>query len=178
MKRYLSKIEVITNGKYSVLSDEVLSISDMLVYYLGKTVITDGVTMLRLVFTDEAQEANSTLGITYIYTPILQWEKLSSSQDINTRRDILLIEIVTVIESLIAEGKWIDNGIKNIVQMIRKRDCVFFEVYKRKSCKIDSIYKCGIQFRYKSSDISTLILCIKCLFYIFASYLEIKQIRV
>ena len=46
MDRYLNQIEIILSGKYISLPKEVLSISDMLAYHLGKSIKTDGVVKL------------------------------------------------------------------------------------------------------------------------------------
>ena len=150
MDRYLNQIEIILSGKYISLPKEVLSISDMLAYHLGKSIKTDGVVKLVIIFTDEPQVGKCILGIEYIYKPISQWIELSISNDLSTRRKILLSEIYSIINGYIFSGRWNDNGIKQVIQSIYDRNCIFFERYKQVKCGKSDIYKCEVQFTYKS----------------------------
>lgn len=150
MVRYLNQIEVFTTGRYLALPKEVLSISEMLVYYLDKTIITDGVAKLRIFFSDEPKENCRIDSVENVYAPIHCWEELYTCQDINTKRYIFLLEVISIVESFFSARRWQNNGLEGLVRSINDRNSIFFEVYKQKICKHPEVYKCKVQFKYEA----------------------------
>lgn len=129
MSKYLQAIEcILPIDSMNNIDKKISSVSDMFCFYLGKSVITNSVGKVFIIWNSKESGNDNILNIAYVYAA-LDINAIIKKSSLQEQRKEYLQAIVNIIDAKIKMGEWIDNGFYKLARKMEEMNYCFSQVH-------------------------------------------------